>query len=255
MAKTITAEDRNLIIEIAKLFLDSPYQFWWNWELPWEPIDCSRYVQVVLENVWIIVERNSAMQWEQFSSTGNMDPDLSKAEIWDLIFYKNTYESKNEITHVWFYIWNNEMINASWTKVNIWPIDKYWKSHFKWVWKLTLFTKDFNKTLATKNFKRLKSHVDEVRYHNILKAVNAVIAVLTSTWVDLPEKYQELSATYAKSLRTEYPEARKLDNNQIKKVYQSVVDMLSFSRKFAWADEQKKYEELTKYLRNKFWLE
>ena len=108
MAKTITAEDRDLIIKIAKLFLDSPYMFWWNGDLPWDPTDCSRFVQVILENVWIIVERNSAMQWEMFSSTWNMNEDLSKAEIWDLIFFKNTYESENEITHVAFCMWNNE---------------------------------------------------------------------------------------------------------------------------------------------------
>lgn len=34
MAKTITAEDRNLIINIAKLFLDSPYLFGGNGNLP-----------------------------------------------------------------------------------------------------------------------------------------------------------------------------------------------------------------------------
>ena len=39
------------------------------------------------------------------------------------------------------------------------------------------------------------------------------------------------------------------------KVYQSVVDMLSYSWKFAWYEEQKKYEELASYLRKKFWLQ
>jgi hypothetical protein len=33
-----------------------------------------------------------------------MHTDLSKAEIADLIFFKNTYESENEITHVGFYM-------------------------------------------------------------------------------------------------------------------------------------------------------
>ena len=254
MAKTITAEDRNLIIKIAKLFIDSPYQFWWNWDLPWDPTDCSRFVQVVLANVWITVERNSAMQWEQFSSTGNMHTDLSKAEIWDLIFYKNTYESKNEITHVGFYMWNNEMINATGKKVQISKIDKYRKQHFKWVWKLTLFTKDYSKSKAQKNYDIL-SNKEEINKIRTLKAVNAVIAVLTSTWWDLPEKYQKISADYAKKLRADYPEARELESEQTKKVYQSVIDMISYSWKFAWYEEQKKYEELANYLRKKFWLQ
>ena len=256
MAKIMTSEDRDLIIKIAKLFLDSPYQFGWNGELPWDPTDCSRFVQVVLWNVWITLERNSAKQWEQFSSTWNMHADLSKAEIWDLLFFKNTYESKNEITHVGLYMWNNEMINATWVtkKVCISKIDKYRKEHFKWVGKLTLFTGEYNKAKANKNYDRL-SNKEEIDKARTLKAVNAVIAVLTSTWWDLPEKYQKISADYAKKLRTDYPDARKLEPEQTKKIYQSVVDMLSYSWKFAWYEEQKKYEELAWYLRKKFWLQ
>ena len=251
MATQITADDRNLIIKIAKLYLDSPYQFGWNGTLPGDPMDCSRFTQIVLESTWITLERNSSMQWNQFSSTWNMIEDLNQAEIGDLIFYKSTYESENEITHVWFYMWNNEMISASGKKVNISKIDKYWKSHFKWVWKLTLFTKQYNKTTAQKNYDRL-SNKDAVQYEKTIKAVNAVIAVLTSTWWDLPEKYQNMSADYAKQLRNQYPEARKLEPEQAKKVYQSVVDMLSYARKFAWREEQKKYEEINQYLRKKF---
>ena len=254
MATKITQEDRNLIINIARLFIDSPYMFWGNGDLPWDPTDCSRFVQVVLENVWITIERNSAKQWEQFSSTGNMIEDLSQAEVGDLIFYKNTYETQNEITHVWFYMWNNEMINATWKKVQITKIDKYWKQHFKWVWKLTFFTKNYSKVKAQQNYDRL-SNKEEIEKIRLLKAVNAVIAVLTSTWWDLPEKYQKISADYAKKLRTDYPDARKLEPEQTKKIYQSVVDMISYSWKFAWYEEQKKYEELASYLRKKFGLQ
>ena len=96
------------------------------------------------------------------------------------------------------------------------------------------------------------SNKDAVQYEKTIKAVNAVIAVLTSTWWDLPEKYQNMSADYAKQLRNQYPEARKLEPEQAKKVYQSVVDMLSYARKFAWREEQKKYEEINQYLRKKF---
>ena len=253
MAKTITTEDRELIIGIAKLFLGSPYLFWWSWTLPWDPFDCSRFTQIVLENVGITLERSSSMQWEQFSSTWNMIWDLSKVEVWDLIFYKNTYKTESGITHVGFYIGNNEMINATWKKVQISKIDKYWKDHFKWVWKLTLFTKEYNKAKAKKNYEKL-SDKEWTQKARILKAVNAVIAVLTSTYWDLPVKYQDLSASYAKKLRTDYPEARKLEQDQTKKTYQSVVDILSYSRKFAWNTEQKKYEELANYLRKNFWL-
>jgi hypothetical protein len=42
-----------------------------------------------------------------------------------------------------------------------------------------------------------------------------------------------MSADYAKKLRNNYPDARKLEPEQAKKVYQSVVDILSYSWKFA----------------------
>jgi len=254
MATKITAQDRELIIKIAKLYLGSPYLFGTNGTLPWEAMDCSRFTQIILENVWITLERNSSMQWEQFSSTWNMHTDLSKAEVWDLIFYGGTYQTDKPITHVWFYMWNNEMISASGKQVNICAIDKYWKDHFKSVWKLSLFTKDYNKSLATQNYDRL-SNTGAIEHEKTIKAVNAVIAVLTSTWWDLPEKYQNMSSDYAKQLREQYPDARKLEPEQTKKVYQSVVDMLSYAWKFAWWEEQKKYKELNQYLRKKFNLQ
>ena len=85
----------------------------------------------------------------------------------------------------------------------------------------------------------------------LLKAVNAVIAVLTSTWWDLPEAYQELSASYASSLREQYPEARKLEKDQNKKIYQSLVDFLSYSWKYLDSSDQVKIAEIAKYLRDK----
>ena len=102
MSNKITLQDCNQIIEISKLFLDSPYLFGWNGNLPWDPTDCSRFVQVVLENVWITVERNSAKQGEMFSNTWNMHEDLSKAEICDLIFLVKKNKSKFNIKSILF---------------------------------------------------------------------------------------------------------------------------------------------------------
>ncbi len=100
----------------------------------------------------------------------------------------------------------------------------------------------------------LSSIEEEKQRIALMKAVNAVIAVLTSTRWDLPEAYQELSASYAAALRDQYPEARKLMKEQDKKVYQSVVDFLSYAWKYAGEEEQEKYAELAKYLREKFKL-
>ena len=125
MANQITIQDRELIINLAKLYFDTPYEFWWNWELPGEPMDCSKFIQVIFANVWIELERNSAMQWAQFIENNCFSENLADAEIWDLIFFKNTYESQNEITHVGIYVWNNQMINAKNPKTMICEIDKY----------------------------------------------------------------------------------------------------------------------------------
>jgi hypothetical protein len=46
---------------------------------------------------------------------------------------------------------------------------------------LSLFTKDYNKSLATQNYDRL-SNTGAIEHEKTIKAVNAVIAVLTSTW-------------------------------------------------------------------------
>jgi hypothetical protein len=46
------------------------------------------------------LERTSFQQKEQFTNAKSFYEDIKKAEIGDLIFFKNTYESENEITHV-----------------------------------------------------------------------------------------------------------------------------------------------------------
>lgn len=84
------------------------------------------------------------------------------------------------------------------------------------------------------------------------KAVNCLLWVLSSTRWDLDEKNQKHSSEYANYLRSDYPGARELEKDQSKKVYQAVVDVLSYWWKFAWAEEQKKYSELASYLREKY---
>ena len=259
MANTLSSQDRDLLIAIAKLFIDTPYQFWGNGSLPWEGLDCSRFTQLIYSCVWIEIERSSAQQGEQFKETWAFFEDLWKAEVWDLIFFKKTYSSENEITHVVIAVWKNKMIHAGSPKVAISTIDSYWKSHFKAVWKLSVFASSYDKQIAAENYERLNGNWEENSsaqgvQPDTLKAVNAVIAVLTSTWADLPEHFQELSASYAKELRETYPDARKLEKEQAKKVYQSMVDFLSYAYKYAWDEEKDKYSELAWYLRNKFKL-
>jgi hypothetical protein len=70
------------------------------------------------------------------------------AEIWDLIFFKNTYTSDQEITHVWIYVGNNMMIHAGTKKVEIVSLDAYRKEHFKGIWSFKYLYKNYNKQIA-----------------------------------------------------------------------------------------------------------
>lgn len=259
MATTLSSDNRDMIIKIAELFLNSPYEFWWEGCLPGDPTDCSNFTQKILGYVWIEIERASFQQKEQFSNAKSFFEDIKKAEIGDLIFFKNTYQSENEITHVGIYAGNNTMIHAGTPKVSVVNLAWYRRSHFKWVGAINCFAKSYDKTKAMKNFEKLwwVINVIPIWYEEgeTLKAVNAVIAVLTSTWADLPENFQDVSASYAKSLRETYPKARKLEKDQAKKVYQSVVDFLSYAYKYAWDEEKQKYAELAQYLRYKFKLQ
>ena len=84
-----------------------------------------------------------------------------------------------------------------------------------------------------------------------LKAVNATIWVLSTTWWDLNTEEQLMSSALATELRnTEWARA-KIDDVALKN-YQALVDHLSYAWKFAWEEEQKKYSELASYLRDKF---
>ncbi len=259
MASTLTADNRNMIIKIAKLFLNSPYEFWWEGKLPWDPTDCSNFTQNIFSQVGINLERASFQQKEQFTNAKSFYEDIKKAEIGDLIFFKNTYQSENEITHVGIYAGDNTMIHAWTPKVAVVNLAGYRRSHFKGVGKISAFAKSYNDANAKKNYEKLWWVIDviPVGYEEAetLKAVNAVIAVLTSTWADLPENFQNTSAAYAKALRETYPKARKLEKDQAKKVYQSIADFLSYAYKYAWDEEKEKYAELASFLRAKHKLQ
>jgi len=156
-ATAVTTEDREQIIKIAKLFIGSPYLMWGTGTLPWAPTDCSNFTKTVYSNVWITLERNSADQAYQFSYWGYWYDNLNMAEIWDLIFFKNTYTSDQEITHVGIYAWNGMMIHAGTKSVDIVTIDNYWKQHFKGVWSFKYFYNNYNKQIAQNNYIKISS--------------------------------------------------------------------------------------------------
>ena len=82
-----------------------------------------------------------------------------------------------------------------------------------------------------------------------IKAVNALVGVLSSTYQMLPEEIKPKLADLAKTLREKYPEARKLVEDEDKKVYQMVVDILSYAWKFADEGNKEVYAKLAENIR------
>lgn len=151
--------DREQILKLAKLYLDSPYQLGATGTLPGNPTDCSKFTQNVFANAGIELERTSADQAYQFSLGGYRYDSLERAELGDLIFFKNTYNagSDREITHVGIYAGNGMMIHAGSKKVEIVPLDSYWKEHFKGIWSFKFLSKNYNREKAQKNYLSLNS--------------------------------------------------------------------------------------------------
>ena len=153
----VDTEDREYIVKIAKLYLWSPYLLGGTGTLPGTATDCSNFTKNVFQNVGVTLERSASDQAYQFSAWGYWYDSLDMAEVGDLIFYKNTYASENEITHVWIYIGNGMMIHAGTKKVEIVTIDNYWKEHFKWVGSFKYLHKNYNKQIAKNNYLRISS--------------------------------------------------------------------------------------------------
>lgn len=86
-----------------------------------------------------------------------------------------------------------------------------------------------------------------------VKAINAVIGALSSTYEDLNTEEQMMASSMAWEMRNTEG-ARERVNGKENKVYQAVCDMLSFAWKYADEETQKKYSDLASYLREKYKL-
>lgn len=199
-----------------------------NWHLVWYTKDINFASDQVEWLVWHEPKMYPKMVWHRLNRKGIQ---YTKATWWaDL----SKAERGSQDNYHWA-IWENFWFKEVKPYINNW-IYAYWY------------------VIMPKSC-LLSSIEEEKKKIALMKAVNAVIATLTSTRWDLPEAYQELSASYAAALRDQYPEARPLMKDQQHKIYQSVVDMLSYCWKYAGEEEQEKFAELAKFLRDKHWLE
>lgn len=92
--------------------------------------------------------------------------------------------------------------------------------------------------------------VEEVK-ENIAetKAINYALWALTTAWANVPEKYQEKFATLAKEMREDFKDARPIENDNTKKVWQTLADALSYCWKYMPEDIQKDMATLASKVR------
>ena len=122
-ASTTTAQTSNAsnVVAIAKQYLGVKYRF--GGTSPSTGFDCSGYVSYVFQQAGKMKSRATA------AGLYNMSTKVSTPQVGDLVFYSGTY--KAGISHVGIYIGNNQMINASGSKVQITNIySSYWKKYF-----------------------------------------------------------------------------------------------------------------------------
>lgn len=116
-----TQAANNNVVAIAKQYLGVKYRF--GGTSPSTGFDCSGYVSYVFKQAGKMNSRATA------AGLYNMSKKVSTPQVGDLVFYSGTY--KAGISHVGIYIGNNQMINASGSKVQISNIySSYWKKYF-----------------------------------------------------------------------------------------------------------------------------
>lgn len=87
------------------------------------------------------------------------------------------------------------------------------------------------------------------------KAMNYVIMALSTAYESVPEKYQKEFSKLASEIRKEYPDARKIEDNEEKKGAIAITDALSYLYKFADEENKKEYAEMASNMRKKYWFE
>lgn len=117
--------------------------------------------------------------------------------------------------------------------------NKYWNKGFYAYLYLIMPVSAMNNTTVEEEKKKIAE----------TKAINYVLWALSTTYSDVPAKYQEKFAALAKEMREDFEWARKLEKELNKKWGQSLVDSMSFLRKFLPENIQKEIASLAKEVR------
>ena len=131
-----------------------------------------------------------------------------------------------------YYNWTNQYLIRDRSKY-------MWKWMYTW-WYIILPLNSMDMTIDEAKDKVAES-----------KAINYVLWALTTWWANVSEKYQNKFAELAKEMRNDYKDARKLENNEEKKVWQTLVDAMSYCWKYMPEDIQKDLSSLATKIRTK----
>lgn len=113
------------VISYSKTFLGTPHQMRGASK---KEIDCSGLMMVVHRQVGVKLPHSSHEQ----ARYGRVVADKDKLKRGDLVFFYNSYNTTNFITHAGLYLGENEFIHASSSKGVIISSmdDTYWKTRY-----------------------------------------------------------------------------------------------------------------------------
>lgn len=232
---------------------------WWN-EIWYKKLDKEKvfYLRVLWNSPlvkealdkWHMVWYTKTIQWAWDQIYGYVDKEADEYQktLWHRLNLK--WPQYITVATWWATQWNAQW----WSQDNYFEqigtnffIEDLWKYINKWVYAYVYLILPESAMYWTTE--------EEKKRISEQKAVNAVIATLTTTWKELPEWAQNTSAEYAKKLREEYEDSRPIINDETIKSITSVIDMLSYNYAFVPEKYQEKFALLAKEMREDFNIE
>lgn len=120
-------KDLENAIELAQQYLGTPHCMGGTSK---QCIDCSGLMYVVFNEVKVKLEGRTA---QDFALYGKLELNQDKLERGNLVFFTNTYNSKDLVTHVGLVLGDGMFIHTSASKgvmISNYLEPGYWQSHF-----------------------------------------------------------------------------------------------------------------------------
>lgn len=122
---SVSTDSASGIVSIAQSLVGTPYVF--GGTSPDTGLDSSGFINYAFAQEGISLERTHAGMW---ASNGTQ---VDNPSVGDVVFFENTYDSPNRVTHSGIYIGNNQMIHAGDESTGVEVTDMsigYWQDHY-----------------------------------------------------------------------------------------------------------------------------